>query len=38
MHWDYEKMEDGKIKYLPAHDYDGKITGKIIIGIKFFFR
>lgn len=37
MHWDYEKMEDGKIKYLPAHDYDGKITGKIIIGIKFFF-
>lgn len=38
MHWTYEKLdENGKMKYLPAHDFDGKITGKIILGVALYF-
>lgn len=38
MRWDYEKLdENGKMRYLPAHDFDGKITGKVIIGLKRYF-
>ena len=38
MRWEYEKLgDDGEIKYLPAHDFEGKITGKIVIGLKLYF-
>lgn len=33
--WEYEKLdENNKIKYLPMNDYDGKITGHIVFGVK----
>lgn len=33
--WGYEKLdENGKLKYLPVNDYDGKETGKIVFGLK----
>lgn len=35
MTWDYEKLDENmKRKYLPTNDYDGKITGKIVFGVK----
>ena len=36
--WDYQKVdENGKIKYAPVNDYDGKITGHIVFGVKAWF-
>lgn len=36
--WTYEKLdEDYKVKYCPQNDSDGKITGKIIIGLPAWF-
>ena len=36
--WEYEKLdENGKIKYCPINDYDGKITGHIVFGVKAWF-
>lgn len=36
--WDYEKLdENNKIKYPPLNDYDGKITGHIVFGVKAWF-
>ena len=35
MGWRYEKLdEDMKLKTLPTNDFDGKITGKIVFGLK----
>ena len=35
MGWRYEKLdENGKLKHLPMNDFDGKITGKIVFGLK----
>lgn len=37
-YWQYEKLqEDGKIKVAPLNDYDGKITGHIVFGVKQWF-
>lgn len=34
----YEKMhEDGKMKWCPANDFDGSITGHIVFGLKAWF-
>lgn len=36
--WDYEKLdENGKLKYAPMNDYDGKITGHIVFGVRAWF-
>lgn len=36
--WDYQKVdENGKIKWAPVNDYDGKITGHIVFGVKAWF-
>ena len=36
--WHYEKIdEEGKLKTAPPNDYDGKITGKIVFGVAFWF-
>lgn len=36
--WTYEKLQDdGKIKNAPVNDYDGKITGHIVFGVKQWF-
>ena len=36
--WDYEKLdENNKIKFCPMNDYDGKITGHIVFGVKAWF-
>ena len=37
--WAYEKLdpETGKIEYQPLNDYDGKITGHIVFGVKQWF-
>ena len=36
--WRYEKLdENGKIKHTPRDDMDGKITGKIVYGLKAWF-
>ena len=33
--WEYEKLdENNKIKYCPINDYDGKVTGHIVFGVK----
>lgn len=38
MTWSYEKLDEtGKRKYLPTNDFDGKITGKIVFGVKNYF-
>ena len=36
--WSYQKLdENGKIKYCPMNDYDGKVTGKIVFGVHAWF-
>lgn len=36
--WGYEKLdENGKVKYAPMNDYDGKITGHIVFGVAAWF-
>lgn len=36
--WHYEKIdEEGKLKTAPPNDYDGKITGRIVFGVTFWF-
>lgn len=36
--WLYEKIdEEGKLKHCPINDYDGKVTGKIVFGVAFWF-
>ena len=36
--WYYEKLdENGKIKRAPMNDFDGKITGRIVFGVKQWF-
>ena len=35
--WTYEKLEDGKIKYAPMNDFDGKVTGHIVFGVAAWF-
>lgn len=36
--WRYEKIdEDGKLKHCPMNDYDGKVTGRIVFGVAFWF-
>ncbi len=36
--WYYEKLdENGKVKSAPVNDYDGKITGHIVFGVKAWF-
>ena len=37
--WYYEKLdpETGRIKHAPVNDYDGKITGRIVFGVKQWF-
>ncbi len=36
--WTYERLrEDGKIEYCPMNDMDGKITGRMIYGLKAWF-
>lgn len=36
--WDYQKVdENGKIKWAPMNDYDGKVTGHIVFGVKAWF-
>lgn len=36
--WDYQKVdENGKIKWAPMNDYDGKTTGHIVFGVKAWF-
>ena len=39
MTWSYEKLDEktGKKKYLPMNDFDGKVTGKIVFGVKNYF-
>lgn len=39
MTWGYDKLDEktGKRKYLPTNDFDGKITGKIVFGVKNYF-
>jgi hypothetical protein len=35
MTWDYEKLDENlKRQWLPINDFDGKITGKIVFGVK----
>lgn len=37
-YWQYEHLEeDGKIKVAPINDYNGKITGKHVYGVKQYF-
>ena len=34
----YEKLDENyKMKYCPAHDYDGSVTGHIVINVKAWF-
>ena len=34
----YEKLtEDGRYQYCPANDYDGSVTGHIVIGVRAWF-
>lgn len=36
--WGYEKLdENGKIQYAPMNDFDGKVTGHIVFGVKAWF-
>jgi len=36
--WYYEKLdEQGKLRSAPINDYDGKITGRIVFGVKEWF-
>ena len=36
--WHYEKLdENGKVKYAPPNDADGKITGRHVFGLKAWF-
>lgn len=36
--WRYEKIdEEGKLKHCPMNDYDGKVTGRIVFGVAFWF-
>lgn len=36
--WEYEQLqESGKVKFAPMNDYDGKITGRIVFGVKQWF-
>ena len=36
--WEYERLkEDGKVEYAPMNDYDGKITGRVVFGVKAWF-
>lgn len=36
--WVYQKLdENGKIKYAPMNDYDGKVTGHIVFGVPAWF-
>lgn len=36
--WHYEKIdEEGKLKHCDQNDYDGKITGRIVFGVPFWF-
>ena len=36
--WRYERLNDeGKIEYAPMNDYDGKVTGHIVFGVKAWF-
>lgn len=36
--WEYERLkEDGNVEYAPMNDYDGKITGRIVFGVKAWF-
>lgn len=38
MTYDYEKLDENlNIKYCPMNDFDGSITGRIVIGIKAWF-
>ena len=37
-YWTYEKLqEDGKVETVPTNDFDGKITGHIVFGVKQWF-
>ena len=36
--WIYQKLdENGKIKYAPMNDFDGKVTGHIVFGVPAWF-
>ena len=36
--WTYEKLdENGKLNFIPLNDFDGKITGHIVYGVKEWF-
>lgn len=36
--WTYQKLdENGKIKYAPTNDFDGKVTGHIVFGVPAWF-
>lgn len=37
MEWKYVKFEDNKVVELPTNDLDGKITGKCILNVKYWF-
>ena len=38
MHWNYAKLdENGKVIHCPTNDLDGKITGKVVLGLKYWF-
>lgn len=38
MHHDYMRLkEDGTIEHCPTYDYDGSVTGKIVVNVKAYF-
>lgn len=39
MNWGYEKYDkdNNRMQYCPANDYDGSVTGHIVMGTKFWF-
>ena len=38
MNWTYVRLkEDGTIEHCPTYDYDGSITGKIVVNVKAYF-
>ncbi|MBR3385475.1 MAG: hypothetical protein IKG69_09810 [Atopobiaceae bacterium] len=38
MNWEYVRLkEDGTIEHCPTYDYDGSITGKIVVNVKAYF-
>lgn len=37
MKWTYQRLEDGKLRHCPTYDYDGSVTGKIVVNVPAYF-